>query len=92
MSVLVELIAAGAVCATISIALTLYVASLQPIQEVITAEAKESNLIRAIYIDEYARNFLRYGMKFILESGVEKLSKAGGISTSQSTSEGGSCG
>ncbi len=88
MTLLFELIMAAATCTIISIALAIYVASLQPIQEVISAEGKEANLLRAIYIDEYARNFVRYGMKFILESGIKKLFATGGISPTQSTQSG----
>jgi hypothetical protein len=85
---LVEGITAGIICTTIIIGLAIFVAAQQPIQEVVTSEAKESDLIRAIYIDEYARNFVKYGMKFILESGIDNLFKRGGVMPTQATASG----
>jgi hypothetical protein len=83
-----EMLTAGVLCTIIAVATTIWVASMQPIQETVVSEAKEADLIRAIYIDEYARNFIRYGMKFILETSTEELAALGGIIPSQATRKG----
>lgn len=84
-----ELAVAGVVCAIVWIGTLIFISQMQPVQDTIVSEAKESDLIRAIYIDEYARNFVRYGMKFMLEAGLEDLSQRGGLKPGQSTVQGG---
>jgi hypothetical protein len=79
-----EAIMGVAVCLVIAIATAVFMAQMQPVNNVITSEAAEADLIRAIYINEYARSFIKYGMKFMLESGLEELAARGGIKPPQS--------
>lgn len=75
-----EALVAGAVCVTIVVAVIAFIAMMQPIQNVVTTEATELKLIRAIYVDEFARKFVKYGMKFLLEEAASKAALTGGIS------------
>lgn len=72
-------VAAGILCGIVVALVTAAVLGVTPFKEIISVESKELKLVKAIYVDEYARKFVKYGIHYILEDMAKGLASKGGF-------------